>query len=246
MATKGYEVLVEELTVHRGVREIKHPVTNESVGWQQGRGQTYYEGEVIPEDAVSPDLIAILSDSEHPGYESLSQRLRPVSDDPKENTELRLGIPFAGYSDMTEDEILSAMSVLPSATVQRIKEYEAQYGDNRDRIVQYNIGYGESPTDRQEDKIASKFDEDNLDDTKPARQISTREVPEDGPVVPGEGITGTGEPNVPHGSRKAEEDDDETAPKRTSPRRSRRTRTQRPKADAESTEGDDDKTGDES
>jgi hypothetical protein len=98
------------------------------------------------------------------------------------------------------------MKMLPSAAIQRIKEYEEQRDDPRERITGYNVGYGESAVDRQEGRVSS--DPQDSDPEKASARISTREVPEDGPVVAGEGVTGTGDPQVPYGSREDDEKGD--------------------------------------
>jgi hypothetical protein len=96
--------------------------------------------------------------------------------------------------------------MLPSAAIQRIKEYEGERDDPRERITGYSVGFGESSIDRQEGKVSS--DLQDTDESKAAVRISTREVPEDGPVVPGEGVTGTGDPQLPYGAREDAEGGD--------------------------------------
>lgn len=220
MANKGYEVLVDQLTVHRMVGELVDPISGRVVGRQNGQGKTYFLGEVIPADAISPDYTEALEDEDHPAHESLSKKLKPVSADARQNVAQRLGVPFEGYDEMDEDEVLAAMRNLPSPTIQRIKEYESGAGEGRERIVNYSIGFGESPTDRQEGLVSSDLDEDGRDESdKAVARLTTREVPEEGLVQPGEGITGTGDPAIPYGSG---QEDEEEKPKA---RRSRRKRT---------------------
>lgn len=222
---KGFEVIVDELTVHEGVREIRHPITGEPRGWQNGNGKIYYLGEVLGEDQMSPDWWKALTTKEGTLYVSLSTKFSPVSSEPTLNEAYRLGLPFEGYSDMEEDDILAAMRVLPSAAVTRIKEWEASHGEGREKIVYFNIGYGESPTDRQEGRVNGDIlDDDDLDQGKPVRSLSTRQVPDDGAVVPGEGITGTGEPAIPHGSRQVEAEEEADAPRAGRARKGRRPR----------------------
>ena len=56
----------------------------------------------------------------------------------------------------TSEDILAAMRVLPSPAVMRIKDWEAAKGDDaREEIVNFNIGYGESPDDRQSGRIGA-------------------------------------------------------------------------------------------
>lgn len=216
----GYEVLVDELTVHKAVGTLTDPITGRELGIQQGSGKTYFKGEVIPASDVSPLLIQALEDEDHPSHDSASKKLAVAgSSEAKLNTSQRLGMPFAGYDDMDEEDIVSAMSVLPSRAIQSVKRYESE-NENRERIVHFNVGFGESPQDRQEGRVGSELDEDGRDDAdKVAADLTTREVPEEGVVQVGDGITGTGDPAIPHGSQK-----EEGEKKPASRRRSRRTR----------------------
>jgi hypothetical protein len=237
--SKGYEVLVDELTVHKAVRELNHPITGEKIGWQQGQGETWFLGEVIPPEAINPEWAEALESGEGSLYESLKEKLKPSSDEPAVSDAVRMGMPFEGYDDMEEDDILAAMRVLPSATATRIKEWEARQDEPRDAIVHFNIGYGVSPGDYQEGKVPGGDASTEGDESKPVRAIRTRQVAavdEDGPTVPGEGVTGTGDPQVEPGTAAAAEAADE-APK-TARRAGRRPRPQRTQqATTESTEG---------
>jgi hypothetical protein len=212
MATKGYEVLVPELTVHREVATLRSPATGEVIGRQNGRGRVWFQGEVIPPDELSWDYIEALENEDNPIHRHVAAKLRPVSDEPRQSAEARLGVPFAGYDEMDEGAVLAAMGNLPSAAIQRIKEYEAMRDEPRERIVSYNVGFGESPVDRQEGRVSS--DVADGDDSKAVRRLKTREVPEEGIVEPGEGITGTGDPIIPHGSSEEGEPKSARAPKR--------------------------------
>ena len=206
MADKGYEVInVEELTVLRTVSSLPQP--DGSVVHQNGMGRTYLQGEVIPAEDVAEDWKEALDSGEGPLYEALKDRLKPSSADPSENVAARLGLPFEGYDDMEPEDIVSAMRVLPSATITRIQEYEATRDEPRPEIVDYNIGYGESPHARQ----TTQLEEQEVDENKPVRRLKTREVPEDGPVVPGEGFTGTGDPQIPYGVTADEEEGGDAA-----------------------------------
>lgn len=209
MATTGYKVLKDELTVLRDVSTLRNPITNEVTGYVAGLGETYYFDEIIPPELVSTDYKNILDDPSNPGYASLSRKLEPVDEDAREDIGRRLGLPFDGYDDLTEDEVLGALAVLPSVTQQRIKQYEAQ-GENRYRIVNYNSGHGEAPGDRAAGLLGSQVDVEAREaaGNKAAAQLTTRHVPEQGPVQPGEGITGTGDPVIPYGSMSESSDDD--------------------------------------
>jgi hypothetical protein len=206
MANTGYKVLVDELTVHKAVRELNHPITGEKMGYQQGAGETWFLDEVIPPDQMNPEWAEALDSGEGSLYEALQHKLEPSSDEPALNEQYRMGLPFEGYDDMDTEDILAAMRVLPSPAVMRIKEWEANKGDDaREEIVDFNIGYGEGPDDRQSGRMSPDEDAE-LDETKPVRAIRTRQAEEGEMVVHGEGITGTGEPQVAPGTAaKAEE-----------------------------------------
>lgn len=201
----GYKVLVDELTVHQTIAKLPQP--DGSTVYQNGLGETYYRDEVIPDEKVAEDWREALDSGEGGLSDSLSKVLEKSSDDDSSSTAGRLGIPFAGYDDMEEDDILNAMKALPSAAISRIQEYEGQRDEPRQRIVGYNVGFGESAIDRQEGRVSSDLQDTNPD--KASARINVREVPEEGPVVPGEGITGTGDPQMSYGSRDAEAGDEE-------------------------------------
>lgn len=235
MATDSYEILADELTVHKQVGVLTDPTTGRELGIQQGAGKVYLKGEVIPAGDVSPSMIEALDDEDHPSHEYVSKRIRRVSDDPRLNTALRLGVPFEGYDELDEEKILAALRVLPSATVSAVKQYEQSKDDPRERIVNFSVGFGQDPLARQEGRVGSDLDEEGRDDSdKAVADLTTREVPEEGVVQAGDGITGTGDPQIPHGSRK-ESEGEEAKPAR---RRSRRTRTAQASGDGEGkTEG---------
>jgi hypothetical protein len=219
--TQNYEVLVPELTVHRQVGELRDPITDTVVGIQQGMGRTLTAGTIVSAADLSPILLEALENEDHPSHEAVSRKLRPVSEDSNEEI---FGVPIAGYDDLDEDQILAIMAVLPSAQVQAIKQYESLH-DNRGTIVNYSIGFGESPEARQTGLVSSDLDEP--DEDKAVNKIRTRNVdPEaDGEIVePGEGITGTGERQIPPGTAAAQDDDGE--PKKKVARRGRRPRPQ--------------------
>lgn len=232
MAKTGYEVLVDELTVHRGVKTLVDPVTKEIVGEQQGAGKTYYRGEIIPEDAVSSLTKEIVGDKDHPAHDSVIKKLKKVSKGEKVDLAIRLSLPFDGYDDLDEDEIIALFKASPSSLVQAIKSYETS-NKNRSRIIDYSIGLQESPMDRQEGREGSDLvDEDDRDEDKVTERLTTREVDDDGEVTPGEGITGAtaSRPRTP-GSTKGESTANSPAA-----RRSRRKRT--PGAKTSSTTND--------
>lgn len=239
MATKeadSYEVLVDGLTVHKQVGELIDPITNRVIGIQQGQGRVLYAGDVLREDEISPKVLDILNDEDHPQHESVSEKLKKVNKEAGLNSEARLGLPFAGYDELDEDGVIAAMANLPSAAIQRVKEHEASLDDPREAIVNYSIGYGESPTDRikGKDRVVSNLDETDGED-KESSKITTREVDvEEGTVQPGEGITGTGDPAVPPGTAKASDGDGK---KKATVRRGGRRRA-KPKSKEESSDDD--------
>ena len=224
-----YKVLVDELTVHSTVAKLPQP--DGSFRYQNGLGETYFRDEIIPDNKIAEDWREALESGEGNLAEALSKKLEATSGEESSDTGRRLGIPFAGYDEMEEDDVLNAMKSLPSAAIQRIKEYEGQRDDPRLRITGYNVGFGESAVDRQEGKVSS--DLQDTDESKAVAKLNTREVPEEGLVVPGEGITGTGDPQMSYGSRDQEEED---APAvnaikgtgRAAPRRGRRDRQPKP------------------
>lgn len=219
----GYKVLVDELTVHQTVGALPQP--DGSTVYQNGLGETYLRDEVIDDDMVAEDWKAALESGEGKMYDSLSKVLEQTGDEP-ELSSRRLGVPFADYDEMEEEDILTAMKVLPSGAIVRIKEYEASRDEPRENIASYNIGYGESPLDRQENRVSGDLQEGDPD--KPTSRLTTRDVPEEGPVVAGEGITGTGDPDVGYGSKKDEEPGDGIRGTAKARRRGRRDRQPKP------------------
>lgn len=243
MAVNSYEVIDGPVTIHRDVRQLRNPLTNEPVGYQRGAGKTYHEGDVLEEAEVSSLYRDALDDKGHELHEAVSRKLKKVSDEPGLNLEAHLGLPFEGYDDMETEDIVNAMRVLPSATVSRIKQYE-NANEGRSEITNYNVGFGEHPDARQN----AQLDVPDPAEDKAAREITTREVPNTGPVRHGEGITGTGEPAVEPGTAKAEEDEEENkssgsksrAPKARAGRRARTPKSGAKAANAKSGSNSDD------
>lgn len=219
---ENYRVKEDGLTVHRKIGELQDPVSGRVIGIQQGSGQVCREGDILSSDEVSPILVDALGDEDNPLHERVSQKLEVVSDEPALNEEARLGLPFAGYDDLSEDEILAALVNLPSAAINAVKEYEAGRDDPRASIAEYNIGFGESAVERQtgSERIVSPV-QDGEGEEKATAEITTREVPEDDVVEQGEGYTGTGAPQKPYGTEK---EATETGKKSAKVRRSRRSR----------------------
>lgn len=217
MATDTYEITADEYTIHKEVGRVTDPVSGAVVDIQQGQGKVYFRGDIIPASEISPATLDALEDEDHPSHEYVAKRLKKSGDDPREALDARVGAPFAGYDEMDEEEVVTAMRNLPSAAITRIKEYEVAH-ENREEIVGFNIGFKESPIARQTGKVSSQH-QDAADD-KTVADITTREVPEEGVVQPGEGITGTGDPQVEPGTAKAAE----SGTRGSRQRRSRRTR----------------------
>jgi hypothetical protein len=219
-----YEVLVDELTVLKTIGVLTDPITGREIGVQQGAGRIAYKGEKIPASEVSSLWVEALDDEDNPLHESLSRKLSKSGDEPYEDQERRLGVPFSGYDDMDEKDLLDAMRVLPSSTVALIKQYESQRDDPRERVAQYNVGFAESPRDRIDGLVSSDLDEDGAgDEEKQTAVLTTRNVEEDD-VQLGEGITGTGDPEIPYGAGKAEEGDEEQQSSDINQASARRTR----------------------
>jgi len=191
----GYKVLVDELTMHRTVSSLPQP--DGSTIHQDGMGQTYYRDDVIPDEEVSKNIVAMLEEG-GAAADALKEKLEKTSDEGGVSARAS-GVPFEGYDDMEEDDVLAALRTLPSAVGNRIKEYEATRDEPRERIVNYNTGFGESPMDRQEGRVSG--DLQDAAEGKAASRITTREVTDEG-VTPGEGVTGTGDPQAAYGSKK--------------------------------------------
>lgn len=193
---KGYKVLKDEVTIHQTVNSFERD--NGSMFHQNDLGKTHFKDEVVDPSEVDEFTKEVLSDEDHPLHKTLRAKLRPVKDEPTEDVALRIGLPFAGYDSMEEDQILVAMSALPSETIQRIKEYESKKEEPRERITDYNIGYGESPTDRQLGLAGSEVEEPTADGKEVVANRQTRATvaeQEDGATVQqGEGVTGVGLP----------------------------------------------------
>lgn len=230
-----YEVLVDEYTIHRDVRELTNK-DGQVTGRQLGLGKTHYRGEVVPDAQVGQVYKDALEDEDHEAHAYVSARLREVDTEARQNTAERLGVPFAGYDDMDEDAVVTAMRHLPSGLIQAIKKYEAEHGENRDKIVQYNIGYGSDPAARQEGRVGSGGQDEDSEGRqgaakgKATAKLQTRNISDDDVVTPGEGVTGTGDGKIVADRSEG----DKEAPKKVV--RNRRGRRDRPAG-----EGSDDK-----
>jgi hypothetical protein len=236
MATKGYEVLGDQVTVHRQVGELRDPISKEVTGVQNGMGRTYYKGEVIPADAVSPDVIAALEDEDHPSHAHVSALLSETSDEPRENTAERLGVPFADYDSMSEEDILGSMRFLHSGAVAAIKRYERE-NEGRSSIVNFQTGHGVDPDAYAEDRVGGGLNEEaGSEGKKKVSKLKTRAVPDEGPVEQGDGVTGIGVGQRSEGKEPTEHSDEA---KSGGTRRRRRTRQTKPSGGESSGSGGD-------
>jgi len=74
--------------------------------------------------------------------------------------------------------------------------------------MHFNIGFREAPDDRNSGRLSPE--EAEGDENKPVRVTQTREFDaETGEFTAGEGITGSGDPQVAHGTAAAQEESDE-------------------------------------
>lgn len=142
----SYKVLVPELNVPYSIGVLRDIYGNE-VGHSHVN-ETYFEGDVISADKVSPVVQELVERGD------LEGRLEKVSEEPKLGLEHRLR-EAGKYADLNVDEVRALFNVLPSDAVQAIKEYEAEHGQNRPEIVEYDIGRGEAFLDRALGTIGS-------------------------------------------------------------------------------------------
>jgi hypothetical protein len=196
----NYKVLVPELSVPASIGELRDIYGN--VIGHSHVNQTYFEGDVLSEDQVSPVVQEAVERGE------LDGRLEVVSEEPGPNLSARLR-EAENYADLSVDEVRSLFAVLPSDAIQAIKEYEAEYGQNRPEIVEYDIGRGEAFTDRLLGKVGS--DHQDADEDKPVSDIVSREVGEDDFRFPETAGLGDGQPDREPGTT---EDPDTTEKER--------------------------------
>lgn len=241
--TRSFVILGDEVTLHRatGLLRSQGVVT----GVQQGLGDTYYAEETVKVNEVAPFYLAALENENHPSHDYVSSMIGFAEDEEsKVDLARRLGLPFDGYDDMDLEDILAAMRVLPSTTVQAIKQYEKEH-EGRVEILNYSIGFGESPEARQTGVVSS--DLADADTSKAVGRIRTRQTPApaDEVIAPGEGITGTGEPAIPHGAAAAEEKADDGSGDTPMKKVARRSRSARSRAGKSGDDGnpDDDTSG---
>jgi hypothetical protein len=144
---------------------------------------TYYEGEVIPDEDVSPQVQEALEN----GDPHISRLLEKVGGEGQLNEERRAGLPFDGYDNLSVEDVVAALRVLPAEAGNRVKAYE-RARQNRPEIVQFDSGRLEGPADRVSGQIGSQHTEPV---EKPQADQVTRSV-EDDSVVQGTSVLGEG------------------------------------------------------
>jgi hypothetical protein len=144
--TDTIEILVDEVTLHAETV----PLTQDGVvvGAQLGLGKTHFKGERVPKSEVAQVYLDALDDEDHPSHEAVSKRIKLSTADPQEDAMLRLGLPFPGYEDLEEDQIVALLPNLPSETVQRIKEWEGKQDEPRETSTRVPPTMTKIPTSR--------------------------------------------------------------------------------------------------
>lgn len=148
----------------------------------------YYDGETVPRGEISPVILDALdeADENNPIYAGLKDRLVPADGESAVNTQIRLGVPFADYDALSEDEVVDALRLLSGPVIAAVKEHEFN-GLKREKILLYNAGTREGVTDRIEGNLSADL---APADPKPTATRVTRAVGESS-VEPGEGWTGS-------------------------------------------------------
>lgn len=150
MAKSYYEVTVPELTLLTSVGRTQDPVTGDIVSYQN-RSRLATLGEVISEDDISPDILRVLNDSDHPSHESVSKKLKKTT---KSAAKAGIGAPVEGYDEMDEEEIVQFLRNADSNTVSLVRQYERE-NEARPIIVNYNAGVRESDEMRSAGMVSS-------------------------------------------------------------------------------------------
>lgn len=199
-----YEVTCPELSVLKAVGEFRDPVTGEVFSYDH-KARTYYEGEVVPDDNVSPVIRMALDEANegNPTYVHLSGKLKKLGDTEEARLDIarRLGLPYESYEDLSEDEVLDSFKLLSSPLISAVKEYEAR-NEGRARILEYDAGRREGVDERVSGKANAEPTE--ADTTKSVGEIQTRSVGihGDNTVTPGEGYTGSDPKRTPKAAKK--------------------------------------------
>lgn len=119
--------------------------------------------EVVSDEMVSP-LIAELYEA---GDESVVSSYERVSDSEKTDKP-----PFDGYNDLDEYGVRARMINMPSDDVQEVKLYEREHL-NRENIVDYVIGHGQSPNDRLDGTLLDQSEYANSPTLATAKDLVT-------------------------------------------------------------------------
>jgi hypothetical protein len=213
----NYKVNVEALLVPKAIAELDDG--NGNITYEH-KNVTYYYGEAVPRDEISPEILDALDEADENNklYQSLRDKLVPGEG--SDALSVRLGVPFAGYDDLDEDEVINLFRVAPGATVAVAKEYEAR-NQNRPKVLAYNVGTREGVTDRLDGNLSSERDDPA---EKPTADIVTREV-SGNQVTVAAGTSG----DAPHVTVEAGEGNEETEKSGTASRKPRRRASTSPK-----------------
>lgn len=183
---KGESIIVPEAIQKEPLRDINGNV----VGYDH-INHVYYNDEIIPDEKVSPVIKELLEDNDENNVRAKRLRDRLVAvDENGERLDLkrRLGIPFEGYDDMDEDEIVAALHFLPGQTVQAVKDYEATK-ENRYKITSFNAGTRDNNFERVVGDPVKSSQRQDAEEKSATSELVTREVDVDaGTVVEGEGL----------------------------------------------------------
>lgn len=191
-----YQTEVNDLTVPRVVGELTDLFGN-VIGYQQVASVVPKAGTVLEDDDVSPAVRERVEKGELVGLLSKvgESELRAQQEAGPEP-------PFPGFEQFDDDVegLRAVLATLPSEAIQAVKRYEAEFGQGRVEIVEFDIGRGEASVDRLVGRAGSRRDEP---DDKPVSEIVTREVGEDDFRF-GETFIGDGQPDRPFGSSDGE------------------------------------------
>jgi len=226
----GYKVVLENdgsIVVPEALnKEPLRDMNGNEVGYDH-LNHTYYNGEIIPNEKISPVVIEKLKSTDE--NDKAAQRLQKVLVEVDENGESldlkrRLGVPFEGYDDMEEDDIVAALHFLPGEAVQAVKDYEATRETPRYKVTSFNVGRRDNNFERVAgDPVRSSVRQDAAEG-KASAALVTREVGED-TVQVGEGLQASDALTHEEAVQAAEDNpkssggDESTGPKRAPSRR---------------------------
>jgi hypothetical protein len=180
----GYKVKegAGEVQVPRAASEL-FDVNGNHLGFRH-ENRVYFEGEVIPDEDVSP----VVQKQVENGGLHVSSLLEYVNEDGQLRDAQRAGVPFEGYDDLSVEDVVNAMRVLPGEAAGAVKRYEANK-QNRPEIVLFDLGRFEGVSDRVEGNVGSP-----VQDATPGVTANTvtREVGENNVTVGTDVIGGGG------------------------------------------------------